>query len=50
MNHKLIVVFDGFDSEDHARFFATWLRKEIDYVAKVYVVQGESEDPCLSAD
>lgn len=50
MNHKLIVVFDSFNSEDHVRFFATWLRNEVGYVSKVYVVQDESEDPCLSAE
>lgn len=44
MNHQLIVVFDSFDSEDHARFFATWLRNEVGYVSKIYVVQDESED------
>lgn len=45
MNHKLIVVFDSFESEDHARWYAEWLKTtQRDHMAKAYVVQDESED------
>lgn len=43
--NKIIAVFDGFESEDHARLYGEWLRQTHgDYIAKVYVVQAESED------
>jgi len=44
MNHKLVVVFDSFDDEDAARWYGEYLRHTDDHVAKVYVVQDESED------
>lgn len=44
MNHKLIVVYDSFDSEDHARWYSQHLKTTDDHVAKIYVVQDESED------
>jgi len=44
MNHKIIVVFDSFDSEDHARWYAQNLMTTSEYASKVYVVQDESEE------
>jgi hypothetical protein len=44
MNHKLIVVFDSFESEDMARWYGQHLAATDDHVSKIYVVQGESED------
>jgi len=45
MNHKLIVVFDSFDDETEARWYATYLRHTDDHVAEIYVVQDESMEP-----
>lgn len=37
-NYKLVVIFDSFESEEHARFFATWLQNEVGYVHETYLV------------
>lgn len=45
MNHKLIVVFDGFTDEDHARWYGQYLKGTDEYVRDIYVVKAESECP-----
>jgi hypothetical protein len=44
VNHKLVVIFDSIEDEDHARWFGQYLKTAYDNVAKVYVVVDESED------
>lgn len=42
MNHKLIVVFDCHDDEDHARWFGQFIRSAYDNVEHVYVVVDDA--------
>lgn len=44
VNHKVIVVFDGFESEESARWFGESFRRSPEYdVQDVYIVVADTE-------
>lgn len=42
-NHKLVVIFDSFASEDEARWYAQHLKHTDEHVAKTLLVEDEDD-------